>query len=330
MLNALKLLLSESIDYSGCSSSSGVTLRDALRNYVEFTKTEDAWLASRFVIPHDHLSELTSYADRKHRLKGPLSLCIAGPETSTLNEFKNVVKSIEHEIMAVHREYPGEVRTNILELKLPAAVVVQLNPEQLVKALESVVISAAESGLLPHRVFFEIPESADTIDIVKKVTKVIAVHNKSILKRKIDNYLFSGLKIQCGTNEGGYVPDADYLAEAMLFARDANVAIKFSGDSNSTFPEVDTKGNILKHGFLNVLLAGMLAYTQDLNVEETCEVIEELVPSNFVFNENYVAWKELATPAMETKMLRMLSITSFDCTELETPLLGLKKLGLLS
>ena len=327
MVNALKLLLSESIDYAGLFPTSGLSLRDALRNYVEFSESEDAWVLSKFVIPHDQLPELSEFADRKHRLSGPLNLCIVGPETNTLTEFKNGVKSIEKEIHAVHAGYPGEVRTGIMELKFPAESIIKQNPEQLLKALESVVGSAAESGLLPHRVFFELPSAADDLELVKKVIKVIAVHNKSILKRKIDNYLFSALKINCGPKENGEIPDAEYLAEIMLYARDANVAVKFSGDSNSTFPKMDSKSNKKRHGFLNVLLAGMLAYTQDLNVEETVEVLEEKNPNNFRFNENYVSWKELATPAMETKMLRMLSITSFDSTHLTTPLAGLKELG---
>ena len=37
------------------------------------------------------------------------------------------------------------------------------------------------------------------------------------------------------------------------------------------------------------------------------EVLDEKNPLNFTFKNNYIAWKEYATPATEIKMLRMLS-----------------------
>lgn len=325
MNKSVEQLLSESIDYAGLMVPRSLSLRDALREYVELSKSDQKWMLSRFVIQHYNLPKLAQFADRRHRLEGPLSLCISGPEVNTLHEFKNTVLNIEKDILSAHSGFPGEVRTNILELKLPLVSVQNLNPEELIKALEAVVTTSADSRLLPHRVFFEIPGSITDVEVAKKVIKVIAVHNKSILKRKIDNYLFSGLKINCGSADPDKNPTSEYLAEVMLYARDANVAVKFSGDYNPTFPTYDYNSNTKIHGFVNILMAGLLAYTQDLNVEETIEVLEERNADNFIFSDQYVAWRELAAPAMEIKMLRMLSITSFNLSEFEKPLEALKK-----
>lgn len=323
MVKSLEQLLDAAIDYSGMFPPNELDLREALREYVGFANSDKAQLLSRFVIPFEKIPELAKFADKKHMLKGPLNLCIAGPDIQTLTQFKNVILTMEQQILDAHSGYPGELRTNILELKFPSKSVINLNAEELVKALEAVVLRTAESRLLPHRVFFEIPEQALNIDTTKKIIRVIAAHNKSVLKRKVDNYLFSGLKINCGFADTGMEISDEYLAEAILFARDANVAVKFSGDINTAYPVFDKQTGKKIHGFINILAASMLAYTQDLNLEETVEVLEDRNPDNFVFKDGFFMWRELAAPVMEIKMLRMLSITSFNSTD---PKLAVKEL----
>ncbi|MBO6522866.1 MAG: hypothetical protein JJ971_03500 [Balneolaceae bacterium] len=326
MTKSLQQLLTSCINYSGLYPPAGLNLREALRGYVDFSHSKYSWMLSNFVIPHSELPLLATFADRKHQLKGPLALCITGPESETLFDFKNAVINIEKEIMAAHSGYPGEVRTNILELTFPLGSVQKLNAEELVKSLEAVVNSTAESRLLPHRVFFGVPGNSYDAETTKKIIKVIAVHNKSILKRKIDNYLFSGLKVDCG---GITPPSAKYLADVLLYARDASVAVKFSGTENTPFPSFNYTTQHSVHGFLNLLIASMLAYTQDLNLEETMEVIEDKNPDNFGFKDGYLLWRELAAPIMELKMLRMLSITSFNFTTFSNPIEGLKERNLI-
>lgn len=323
MVKSLEQLLDTAIDYSGMFPPNELDLREALREYAAFLKSEQKRFLSRFVIPYKELNTLSAFADKKQGLEDPLNLCIAGPDIQTLAEFKNVILTMEQEILKTHSEYPGELRTNILELKLPSKSVITLNPEELVKALEAVVLRTAESRLLPHRVFFELPEQALNIETTKKIIKVIAAHNKSVLKRKVDNYLFSGLKINCGFAYSGTEVTDEYLAEAILFSRDANVAVKFSGDINTAYPGFDKETGAKIHGFINILAASMLAYTQDLNLEETVEVLQDRNPENFVFKDGYMKWRELAAPVMEIKMLRMLSITSFNSSN---PRLALKEL----
>lgn len=317
MSKSARELLAESIDYNGFFENEPLSLREALREFAALQQSAWKSAISRFVIPHHLLSELPRFADRRDRIKGALNLCIVGPKVETLQEFRNRVLNIEQDILKVHSGFPGESRTNILELMLPRKSVEKVSPEELVKALEAVVITSANSRLLPHRVYFEIPQDKTDVELAKKIIKVIAVHNKSILKRKIDNYLFSGFKLNVGNGPETAPPDSRYLAEILLYARDANVALKFGGDLSGTLPKYDYNTNKNSHGFLNVFMAGILAYTQDLNVEETIEVLEEKNPDNFIIRDGYVAWKALAAPTMEIKMLRMLSITSMNLRNVE-------------
>ncbi|RNC83177.1 MAG: hypothetical protein ED557_10725 [Balneola sp.] len=325
MVSSLQQLLASSINYSALEPPAELSLQQALRGFVDFSYSKYSWMLSSFVMPIEELSLMATFADKKDQLKGPLELCISGLEAHTLFEFKHGINRIEKETMNVHSGYPGEVRTNILELKLPAESVANMNPEELVKALEAAVSSFAESRLLPHRVFFEVPGDEFDADITKKITKVIAVHNKSIMKRKVNNYLFSGLKIKCsGTN----VPSEKYLADVILFARDANVAIKFSGIDNALFPTYNYSLQSKVHGMLNILLASILSYTQDLNLEETTAILEDKNPEHFAIKEGYLAWKSFAAPLAEIKMLRMLSITSFNISSFTPIVEGLKELSI--
>ena len=325
MTKSAEQLFSESIDFSGLLAHDAPPLVEALRELVRLNQSNARWMLSHFVVPYRYLNDLGKYADRRNRIEGLLNLCVSGPQVKTLHEFKQSVLSIEKDILSVHSGFPGEVRTNLLELMLPQNSVENLNPEELVKALEAVVTTSADSRLLPHRVYFEIPDEQFDADVTKKIIKVIAVHNKSILKRKIDNYLFSGFKVNCGSLEAGNVPPPEYLAEVLLYARDANVAIKFGGDVRQSIPKYDYETGHQSPGVLNLMMAGILAYTQDLNLEETVQVLTENNPLNFVFHENYIAWKELAAPAMEIKMLRMLSLTSINLSKVDDALAVLRE-----
>lgn len=330
MTKSAEQLFSESIDYSGLLAHDAPPLNEALREFTRLHNSNDKWMLSHFLVPYRFLKDLSKYSDRRERIKGLFNLCISGPQVSTLHEFKQSVLSIEKDILGVHTDFPGEARTNLLELMLPQKSVESLNPTELVKALEAVVTTSADSRLLPHRVYFQIDDEDFEVDVAKKIIKVIAVHNKSILKRKIDNYLFSGFKVNCGTKEEGKFPPPEYLAEIILYARDANVAIKFGGDVRQTMPSYDYDKGYHAPGLLNLMMAGVLAYTQDLNTEETVQVLTENNPLSFVFNENYLAWKELAAPAMEIKMLRMLSITSMNLANIDESMSVLKERGILA
>ena len=83
------------------------------------------------------------------------------------------------------------------------------------------------------------------------------------------------------------------------------------------------------HGFINIMLAGLLSYSQALTIDEAIEVLDEKNPLNFTFKDNYIAWKEYATPATEIKMLRMLSYISFNLTHFNLPRVDFKKHSIL-
>ena len=128
MVKSLEQLLDTAIDYSGMFPPKKLDLEEALREYAAFLKSEQKGFLSRFVIPYKELNTLAAFADKIHRLEGPLNLCISGPDIQTLAQFKNVILTMEQEILKAHSEYPGELRTNILELKLPSKSVITLNP----------------------------------------------------------------------------------------------------------------------------------------------------------------------------------------------------------
>lgn len=84
------------------------------------------------------------------------------------------------------------------------------------------------------------------------------------------------------------------------------------------------------HGFINVFGCAILSYTQDLSVKEAQQILDDEHSSNFIFKDSYFAWKELAAPLLEIKMLRMLSVTSYGSCSFEEPVEDLQELTLLN
>ena len=83
------------------------------------------------------------------------------------------------------------------------------------------------------------------------------------------------------------------------------------------------------HGFINMMLARLLSYSQALTIDEAIEVLDEKNPLNFTFKNNYIAWREYAAPATEVKMLRMFSYTSFNLAHFNLQRVDFKKHSIL-
>lgn len=326
----MQLLLAGLIDYAGMHAPAKLSLRDSLRNYVEYTNGDKKWMLSRFVLPHYEIPNLAHFADKSHRLHGPLSISVTTTPTLTVEKFMTVIRELENVVLHAHSQYPGELRTDVLEITLPSESIASSNHEPLIKAIQFAVSRMAENRLLPKRIYFEIPDFVFDAKILRVVMKAIALHNKTIQKKKIDNYLFSGFKLRCGGNDSSQYPNSGYISDSMIYARDANVAIKFSDGLRNPFRDFDINLAIPTQGFINVICAGLLSYAQDLVRDEMVEILNDESYKSFRFTNEYMSWKDLAIPVNELKMLRMLSLTSIGSSSFDIPVEELYRLRLIS
>ncbi len=107
------------------------------------------------------------------------------------------------------------------------------------------------------------------------------------------------------------------------------MAIKFTAGLHHPIRHYNESVKNKMHGFLNVFGASILSYTQDLSESEFVEILNDEKASNFKFTDQYFAWKDFAAPALEIRMLRMLSVLSYGSCSFDEPIEDLQELKIL-
>lgn len=321
--------LSEIIDYAGLYPPASLSLEHAFAKYIEHSTSPYSWMLSKFVIGSDKLRDFEKLISAHPELAFPVDLSIVAPLTTEFDEFKHAITSVVKEIALLHKKLKGKVRTSTLEIKLPVEAIYTTSPVDTIKAIDYAVKVMSRSVVLPHRLFFEVPGFDFDFKMTEKVIRLIAAHNEKIQTMNLPHYIFSGLKIRCGGVEAHQFPPSRYLAKAVLSGRDENVAIKFTAGLHHPIRHYNESVKTKMHGFLNVFGASILSYTQDLSEAEFVEILNDEKPSNFKFTDQYFAWKDFAAPALEIRMLRMLSVLSYGSCSFDEPIEDLQKLKIL-
>jgi hypothetical protein len=81
------------------------------------------------------------------------------------------------------------------------------------------------------------------------------------------------------------------------------------------------------HGFLNVLVAGVLAHARDLHETEIQMILEDEDPSHFVFTEEALRWQDWQATTPEIHAARQTAIGSFGSCSFDEPRDDLRALG---
>lgn len=330
MKKAVKPFLEEIVDYAGLYPPASLSMVDAFDTFLKHRKSPHSWLLSKFVIGSNQLKELGELLHKVPKKELPIELTIVAPATTEFNEFKQAITTVVKEVALLHKNHENKVRTGTLEIKLPVEAIYTGKGIDAIKAIDYAVKVMGKSRLLPQRLFFEIPGFDFDPKLAEKIIRFIAAHNSQIQSMNLPYYIFSGFKIRCGGVEAHQFPPSKYLAKVMLAARDENVAIKFTAGLHHPIRHYNESVKTKMHGFLNTFGASILSYTQDLSEIEVVEMLEDENPDHFRFTDQYFAWKELAAPELEIKMLRMLSVLSFGSCSFNEPVEDLQELGVLT
>ncbi len=318
------------IDYAGLYPPAKLSLPDAFQEFVGHSKSEQSWMLSKFVIGSDLLGQLGKLYNESKKAPIPLDLTIVSKQTGELGEFKKEITNVVKNIADFYKNTIKEVRLSSLEVKLPSEVLYSNKRSDLIEAIDYCVRVMSKSKALPHQVFFEIPGFDFDPKLAEVVLQVISAHNLSIQNEQLPHYTFSGFKIRCGGVEAHQFPPAHYVAAVLIAAREENVPLKFTAGLHHPVRHYNKSVQTKMHGFLNVFGASILSYTQDLSEDEINLILNDEDAGNFLFTDDYFAWKDLAAPLLEIKMLRMLSATSFGSCSFDEPVEDLQSLKLLN
>jgi len=136
-----------------------------------------------------------------------------------------------------------------------------------------------------------------------------------------------GAKARMGGLEAAAFPSGDAVATFLREMVSVDVPFKLTAGLHEPFPHRDERTGAMAHGFLNVLVAGVLATAHDLTTQEIVRILSETDPTAFWFTDGGLGWVDLEADLEEIAEFRVLFGGIGTCS-LDEPLAGLRRLNL--
>lgn len=318
--------MKEIIDYAGLFPPADLPLEEAIANYAQYRKGSNAWVLSRFIIHAARLSDLSSYADEYFSTESPFYFSVLGKGTDTVGEFENAVTDVAKACTAFCEAHPGQVQTDMLEMKLPVEAALSTDVDLLKQLMDDTAERLSQSEKTPNVIFYEGLLDESWKKNVKKILEALAMHNEGRPASK--NYKYAAFKLRCGGVEAEHFPSVEQVAFVLANTRDYNVALKCTAGLHHPLRHYAESVQTKMHGFFNVFGAGLLGYAHDLKQDELEQIISDEDAEQFTFTDAAFSWKEYSIPTSEIATLRETALPSYGSCSFDEPIEDLKKLNL--
>lgn len=303
-------LLEQLIDYAGLFPPAKLPLEEAVRTYLDLKgHSPHRFMLGRFVCPAARLAELLPLA-KAHPGGSSLQVTALGAPGATWDEFSAQLASAVAAIREFRRAFGSEIVADALEIALPAGA----DSERAGPALGQAAELLTQSGL---RGFFEVPAAASWNS---DVTKISLTMTGSAL----------GLKIRCGGLTKSAFPTHAQVAHFIASCRAARLPWKATAGLHHPRQHWDEALQLWHHGFLNVFLAGVFAWTHSLSDAEVRDIVSDGGLRVFRAEPGRILWRDRECSTEQIAAARRQFATSFGSCSFEEPCGDLLELGLLS
>ena len=137
----------------------------------------------------------------------------------------------------------------------------------------------------------------------------------------------TGFKLRTGGVTADAFPEAAAIAEVLVRAARAQVAIKFTAGLHHPVRRFHKSVGTKMHGFLNVLGAGVLAAEHGWEVAQTEQTLLDEDAASFVFDDEHFRWRDWKIATAKITERRRL-VTSLGSCSFDEPREDLRTLGL--
>lgn len=289
---ALRILLNEAIDYAGLFPPAGLSMSEACRNYATYRKGSEAWIVNRFVCPVTHLDELASCIRQEPVVPGGWRIAAVGTGLVSAFEELETIESFVDDLDGLAEVETFELRCSVQDIGSKEFL-------QLMRGLE-------------HETFIEIPWKEDFVEALHGLAEQDIV----------------GAKLRMGGPTANDIPPIECVAEFLQEAINLDLRFKLTAGLHHAVRRFDPGFGAHTHGFLNVLVAGVLMQENDLNLSEIGSILSEENPNAFTFTDFGLQWGEWECTIEPIEEFREL-FASFGSCEVAEPLHDLRALGLL-
>lgn len=313
MANSLHALVDASIDYAGLFPPASLDLADAAENFLRYRGEEEAWMLSRFVCPAGRLPDLVLLAGWQNDAI-PLAVLVGGcgtPERSLAEELRVAAPHLrEHDV--IECRLPAEARDKASISRFAHELIAQVLALDLPVRMVLVEPPAVPAG-----------ETMAWRETVARTVDVLADFSHSAA----GGCCRAAFKLRTGSVDPKAVVGAAALADAICLARDAALPWKATAGLHHPLRHADPRSKLPVHGFINVLLASVLANVHKLGSADVEAVLEEDNPEHFEFTDTEARWQGHRATVDQIAAARPRSLLSFGSCSFDEPRRDLQALG---
>lgn len=286
-MSAITALLGRIVDYAGLFPPAGLEMESAVRNYQQYLGGDLSWMLGSFVVPAHRLEEFAGAFER-----------VGGTEQEAPWTV-SVVCAGEHagDLRAIEEFQQGAVFLSSFEARVAD-----------VRGAEEVLTALPDTRA--RYVEFK-PE---------QVEEFLPVLAKLGARAKLRT---------AGTTGGTGIPPVETVAQFLLACARERVAWKATAGLHAPLrAQVSTEGNApeMMHGFVNLFLAGALAYF-GADEKAVVHTLNERSGKEFQFDDDVVRWHDHTLTSDQIEQVRSEFATSFGSCSFMEPAEGLKALG---
>lgn len=321
MTGSLRALLGGAIDYAGMFPPAGLPLVRALDEYRRHRGGAGAWILGRFVVPAGKLADL---ADSYHfERDGRLTVIVSPGDTG-----ESFLRNLDAALTSVAR-FPIAGAVDTLEFRWPAESLREADRARLGNLVQTAAGHIAASRCGKITMFFELPRremlSTDTKqhDAVRAAVAALADYNQTATALNCR----AGFKLRCVETETAGTPTSAEVAPVVCECRDRGVFWKATAGLHHPVRHIDPARHIPMHGFLNLLVAAVLADVHRLDEPQIEVILETTEARQFAFTDNVLTWGDFSVAPTQIIAARERSLRSFGSCSVDEPLSDLRSLG---
>lgn len=301
MKASLRALVDRMIDYAGLFPPAKLEMEAAVVEFLDIIKSDSGFFVDRFVCPAGDIEALED-ALTKHHInidsEESSELAVIAPRLSSVDELKPRVKKLTQQLEE------ARLPLGTLEMALPGST----NAHVATKA-----VMKSDLPEFVGQVYLEFGWGSDFAD---------SLHEAASASEEV------GFKARTGGITADAFPSSEQLAEFIVVCAQLEAPFKFTAGLHEPLRYHDQELGVMRHGFLNAMIASTMAVAKDATKAEVRQVLDISDPGAVIVTDEFIQLGDFKATKDDIDDFWGY-FGGFGSCSVAEPVAGLQRLGLL-